>query len=513
MAERIGREPGGEQAGFAGSEADWSSEDWSGGELAAPADPESQRARNELMRLGSALVSRLFVLFKTSLNYSEGHAALEAPLAQAIGVVREIQRQGEEASLRIKGRHLYLAELRLRPQAASFNVFSFLMEEMRRHAIGAIHFTPLVTEEDLRRLVYAFREVEAESAPDSHASLLERMQQRMIANIELSTLPEEIETAGFDRERLKDGRLKARLCYQQALKAVARVEEQVSAGKPIRIREAKRVVQQMIDLLAQGESSLLGHGTRPDGERAAGHHAVKVCILSLTLGRRLGLAKFTLCELGLAALLHDLGKSELPGELLERGEGATPQEQQLLESHPMLGVKRVMQLKAVDRWSCRIITGIFEHHLLADRSGYPHFAYQRVGLFGRIIALANGFELLTSPRCADRSPYPPDKALRFMLTQVGKAYDQALLKLFIGCVGVQPIGCLLQLDSGELAVVVENHPDPGQWGSPQVKIIADAAGREVDGEVVDLARPDSGRHIAASLDPRLFQLDVSRYLQ
>src|SRR6185369_9954377 len=112
------------------------------------------------------------------------------------------------------------------------------------------------------------------------------------------------------------------------------------------------------------------------------------------------------------------------GELLERGEGATPQEQQLLESHPMLGVKRVMQLKAVDRWSCRIITGIFEHHLLADRSGYPHFAYQRVGLFGRIIALANGFELLTSPRCADRSPYPPDKALRFMLTQVGKAYDQ-----------------------------------------------------------------------------------------
>jgi hypothetical protein len=98
-----------------------------------------------------------------------------------------------------------------------------------------------------------------------------------------------------------------------------------------------------------------------------------------------------------------------------------------------------------------------------------------------------------------------------MLTQAGKAYDQGLLKLFIRCVGMPAIGSLLQLDSKELAVVVENSPDPAEWGKPRVKIIADSGGKEVDGEVVDLAHPPSPRTVIGTLDPGLYNLDVSRY--
>ncbi|HEY5512806.1 MAG TPA: HD domain-containing phosphohydrolase [Geomonas sp.] len=471
----------------------------------------SERMNDEMVRFGKALVAQLFVLFKTSLNYSEGHAALDAPVANVVKVVQEIQRRNEEASLRVKGRYLYLGELRLKPDSASYHVFRFVMGEMKRHLIGGICFKLMVSEDDLRRFVYAFQEVEPQLSTESYTKLLERMQRRMIVNIEVETLPEEIETVEIDKEKLKDDKLKAKLLYHQAVNAMDEVMDSAAAGKTLYLRESKRVVQHMIDLLASHESSLLGLTTMHCYETYTQNHAANVCILSLAIGKRLGLPKFNLCELGMAALFHDIGKAGIPREILDKPVELSPQEQQMLEAHPLIGVKKVMQLKGLDALSARIITGVFEHHLLADFSGYPRFPYKRLSLFGRIISIADGYDALTSSRVNGRTPYPPDKALRFMLTRAGKAYDQGLLKLFINCIGMHAVGSLLQLDTKELAVVVENSPNPADWGNPRVKIIADSAGKEVDGEVVDLAHPSSCRTIVATLDPRLYNLDVSRY--
>ena len=85
------------------------------------------------------------------------------------------------------------------------------------------------------------------------------------------------------------------------------------------------------------------------------------------------------------------------------------------------------------------------------------------------------------------------------------------MKLFVNCVGIHAIGSLLLLDNGELAVVVGNSDDPAQWDCPRVRIIADSEGREIEGEMVDLGYPETSRTIAATLDPYLYDLDVSRY--
>ena len=97
-----------------------------------------------------------------------------------------------------------------------------------------------------------------------------------------------------------------------------------------------------------------------------------------------------------------------------------------------------------------------------------------------------------------------------MLTRAGKAYDRGLLKLFVNCVGIYGIGSLLLLDSNELAVVVENNPSMRE--NPRIRVIADAEGREVDRETVDLMQ-DGGevRKVVATLDPNSFDLDISRY--
>jgi HD-GYP domain-containing protein (c-di-GMP phosphodiesterase class II) len=469
------------------------------------------RLNNEMALLGKNLVAQLFVLFKTSLNYSEGHAAIESPAANVLKVVREILRRNEEAALRVKGGHFYLGELRLKPDSVGFEAGRFVMEEMKRHLVGGISFSLAVTVEDLRRFVYAFRDADAVPTPDSYTKILERMQQRMIVNIEVETLPEVVETVEIDKERLQDGKLKARLLYKKAVSAMDEVMGNASAEQTLRLRESKRVVQHMVDLLSSYESSLLGMTTMRCHDAYTQNHAANVCILSLVMGKRLGMSKFHLCELGMAALFHDIGKADIPPAILNKPGELSPQEQQIMEAHPLYGVKKIMKLKGLDALSSRIITGVFEHHLLADFSGYPRFPYKRLSLFGRIISIADCYDGLTSSRVSGRTPYPPDKALRFMLTQAGKAYDQGLLKLFINCIGIHGIGSLLLLDTRELAVVVEKNPDPAQWDNPRVKIIADSNGLEVDGEVVDLAHPGPSRMIIATLDPNLFKLDISRY--
>lgn len=472
----------------------------------------------DMARLGKALVAQLFVLLKTSLNYSERHAAIDAPVANVRKVIAEIVRLNEEASLMVKGGHLYLGQLRLKQDSSGFESVRHVMGVMKRHQIGTICFNPAVTDEDLRRFVYLFRESDAVPPPDVYDKVLERMQQRMIVNIEVEALDEELGMGGGDRgklesSRVKDGKLTGRFLYRQAVTAMEDVMVNAAAGQPLRLKDSKRVVQRLIDLLRSEESTLVALTARRSPETASQNHAANVCILALVMGKRLGMSKFHLCELGMAALFHDIGKAAIPPEILEKEGELSAEEQQTLEGHPLYGVKAMMELKGLDVLSCRILTGVFEHHLLADCSGYPRVPYKRLSLFGRIISIVDSYEVLTASRAHGRIPSPPDQALRSMLAGAGKAYDQALLKLFINCVGMHGVGTLLLLDTKELAVVVGNNPDPSLWDNPRVKVIADADGREVEGEVLDLARPGNSSMIIATLDPHRFDLDVDAYLQ
>ena len=259
------------------------------------------------------------------------------------------------------------------------------------------------------------------------------------------------------------------------------------------------------------ETNLIGLTTIRCHDEYTYNHSVNVCILSLAIGQRIGLSKQKLCELGMAALFHDIGKSEIPLAILNKSTEFSREEWEIMQQHPLLGVKKLMKLKGLDALSARIITGAFEHHLYCDFSGYPRLPYKRLSLFGRIISIADCYDGVTSSRVYSRVPHAPDKALRFMMSRAGKIYDPILMKLFINCIGIYPIGTLLLLDSQELCVVMENNPDPEKWNQPRVKIIADAMGKEMNGEMVDLADPKCGRAVKETLDPNQYQINVSNY--
>ncbi len=478
--------------------------------MSSGTNPQQQLDR-ELIRLGKGLNIQLFVLMKTAQNYPEGHSALSGPVRQILSAVRDIHRRNEEASLRAHAGHLLVGEIRLKPDAVGIESFLYTLAMMKRFQIGGIHFGQAVTSQDIIQFAYVLKEFEQSwGGEEAFARLAARMRDRLIKAIELEPLVEEGESEVTEGLSEVDQQARSRRIYLQTVSATAEVMENAKMGQTLRLRKSKRVVQTMIDQLLAYETSLLGLTTIRCHDEYTYNHSVNVCILSLALGQRIGLGKARLCELGMAALFHDIGKSEIPPELLNKPGEFTPEEWKTLQKHPVLGVRALMKLKGLDLVNARLITGSFEHHRNFDLSGYPQYPYRRVSLFGRIISIADCYDALTSSRVYHRTPLPPDKALRLMLDKAGMAYDPILLKVFVNCIGSYPLGTLLRLNTGELGVVVDNAAELFLWDRPQVRIVADQGGNEADGGIVDLST-DGVRTIVETLDARHFGIDTSVY--
>jgi HD-GYP domain-containing protein (c-di-GMP phosphodiesterase class II) len=380
------------------------------------------------------------------------------------------------------------------------------MEEMKGYNIGSITFSEDLKEGEIGSLPYVFASVKPENSDETFEELREKLIDRGVNGIEISLLPED-----ESKENALDSKEQAKRLYSQTLSVASEAMEDVRMGKTLKLKKAKRAVQGMVDQLLTAETSILGLTTIRCHDEYTFNHSVNVCILSLAIGQRIGLSRGILCQLGIAALFHDLGKADVPLEILNKPSSFEKEEWEIMQKHSVFGVKRLMQLKGLDALNARVVTGAFEHHLNYDLSGYPKVPYNRpLSLFGSIISIADCYDGLTSSRVYSRVPHTPDKAISFMIARSGKAYNPVLMKLFVNCIGIYPIGSLLLLNTGEFAVIMENHPDTENWNAPKIKIIGTASGEEIDGPLIDL-QEESEKSITKMLDPEKYGIEVSKY--
>jgi putative nucleotidyltransferase with HDIG domain len=202
------------------------------------------------------------------------------------------------------------------------------------------------------------------------------------------------------------------------------------------------------DLLHDGESAirLLSEGV---GERAV-LHPVNVAVLSLLLGKAAKLGELELLELGLAAFLHDIGKSQLPDQLRWLQENFSPDEYQLYQSHVAHGVSLGQRMGL----SKPVLMAIAQHHELMDGSGFPA-RLKAVGLTrpAKILALVNRYENLCNPSRASLA-LTPHEALQHLFAQHKSRFDTSIMSVFIRMMGVYPPGSVVQLVDGRYAIVV-----------------------------------------------------------
>ena len=317
----------------------------------------------------------------------------------------------------------------------------------------------------------------------------------------------------------EESREVARRTYARSLAVAREVLADVRLGRAVRFRPVKRAVQSIIDQVLTNEASILGMTTLRGHDEYTFTHSVNVCIFSIALGKKLGLGKPQLYELGVAALLHDIGKLRMPLELLNKPGAFTPEERAQMQEHPVDGMLALFEMRGFGELPLRPMLAVYEHHMKLDQSGYPRSRRpRRPTLFSRIVAIADGFDAATSRRSYQQTPARPDAVLREMRENPARGADPLLVKAFIAVTGIYPVGSAVILDSYELAVVLARNPRPDALHQPVVRVLYDALGQPFDpAPTLDLAEPDPAtgrprRTIIKTTDPERYGLRVSDHV-
>jgi HD-GYP domain-containing protein (c-di-GMP phosphodiesterase class II) len=469
----------------------------------------------DLLKLGNQLVIKFHVLMKISQIYDSRNVALQQFVQESLQTINALIRREGSFSLKIVRDELFLNDQRLRYSVDGFTSFKYLLTQWKKRLIGEVVFHGLADEGILKEFIYALNNLE-EGRQENAARLTEQLRQKKISVIEIRPL-EAVENEDEAETLVKENQQEVgKKVFFETIGTIKEIIHQIKGGQEADVRKLKRLAQKAVYLVMEDESILLGLTTIKNYDEYTFNHSVNVSIYSMAIGKRLGFPKKTLAELGITAMLHDLGKSKIPKEVLNKPGTLDGDEWGMMKKHPLAGVEIILNLKQLGEINPAMVIGIFDHHLKNDLTGYPKlFRKKRVTLFGRIIQIADAYDAMTTPRIYKKNPFKPEQALAMMLREKVVHFDPILLKVFIGLVGVYPIGSLVLLNTREVGVVVKPNTDLQWMDRPQVLLLARDRKGFPKREIVHLTENDGGgrfkRSIVKSLDPNKFHIDIARY--
>lgn len=241
-------------------------------------------------------------------------------------------------------------------------------------------------------------------------------------------------------------------------------------------------------------------------------HAVNTTVLALTLGVYLGIDRRGLRRLGLGALLHDVGKTTLPRELLEKPDALTERELRLVREYPQSGYELVADSGTVHTESLEVIR---MHRERWDGRGYPQgIRGEMIPRKALIVGLADAYDTMTSWQ-PWASAVAPDKALHELYANAAHEFSVDLVQEFIRCMGIFPVGSVVELDNSARGVVVGTRPGGGLW--PTILMVRTPDGEPYRkrlllnlGAEVRRSRDDGPRRIARSIEASASGIDVGQ---
>ena len=466
-----------------------------------------------LLEQGKNLVHQLYVSIRTAQLYDRSNSVYVRQGEKLLGLIKALLEKEEEIFLKCKEGYLFLNETRLKFSFDGYVSSKFIMETFRKLQYESLIINSPLTPEELDEFVFIMAHVDTE-CENPFESLQTRVHSSNIQHIRIEKFASEWDMG--DQSLPENQKKLAKKRFFKTLSVAQETMESAKAGRSINTVKSKRAIQFLIDQLIKEEGNLMSLTAIKNFDEYTFAHSVNVCILSVSLGARLGLSKRKLSELGFAALFHDVGKVKLPLEILNKPDELSEKEWEEVKKHPVFGVKTLLSKRSLDRFSTRAMVVAFEHHLKMDLSGYPRLSFKKdINLYTRIVTIADVYDSMTSGRVYAKKPLTPEEALRKMLENEGKAFDPVLLKVFINMLGIYPAGSVVILDTGEVGVVMKANPT--ELSRPEVTIIADKTGKKDKIETVDLTKIDekTGKHkrtILKTIAPRQYKLDIARYI-
>ncbi|MBI5740330.1 MAG: HD-GYP domain-containing protein [Nitrospirae bacterium] len=252
---------------------------------------------------------------------------------------------------------------------------------------------------------------------------------------------------------LQEEYVKAKEIKEEAKKTIHNIMEEIRFGKQIETEKVEHVVDDMIDSIFRNQDALISLARIKEKDEYTYMHSVSVGVLMISFGKYLGFGSSLLRDVGMGAILHDIGKMIVPQTVLNKEEKLSVEELKLMKKHVEYSRMLLEQTKGISEIA---MIAASQHHERVDGSGYPAgLKGDEISYYAKAVAIADVYDAMTSRRCYQDRFLPTD-VLKRLFEWSSYHYDKDLVQQFIRCVGIYPIGTLVRLESGNVGIIVKH---------------------------------------------------------
>ncbi len=295
----------------------------------------------------------------------------------------------------------------------------------------------------------------------------------------------------------------------EAKKAVTTILNEARLGKQVELEQANHVVEKMVDSVFRNVDALTSLSRIKSKDQYTFMHSVNVCVLMIAFCRFIGVERDTIQKVGVGALLHDIGKMKVPDAILNKPGQLTDEEFEIMKGHVTHGHDMLIATPGIPYEAIEVAS---QHHERFDGSGYPNkLDHDGISRFGQMASIADVYDAITSTRIYHKGMEPAE-AIRKIYEWSKHHFNEDLTQFFVKCVGIYPVGSLVRLESGLLAVVAT--PGEASILRPTVIAVYDTHKHlRLTPHELRLEDPKQEHHrITGYEDPHRFQINPLDYL-
>ncbi|MBI5493286.1 MAG: HD domain-containing protein [Deltaproteobacteria bacterium] len=322
-------------------------------------------------------------------------------------------------------------------------------------------------------------------------------------------LQKELSAKGVTRITLKSipkGKKNILEIYNGAVEVVKNVMGEVRMGKIPKSEPISHIIDEISETVLSDPNAMIGLTMIKNYDNYLYNHSVNVSIMAISLGRHMRLEQNELHCVGIAALLHDIGKTGVSENIIRKPGGLSSEEWEKIKEHPLLGSNIIKRMNGLEELVGRLI---YEHHIKFDRTGYPQINTS-IHPLSQIITICDAYDALTTLRVYQQ-PHNPVEALKVMTSFSGRHFNPETLKAFIGMIGVYPVGTMVRLTSNEIGLVTKLNLEA--MDTPVVKVLYDADGKALEAPFeIDLASTRD-KAIISTVNPSATATDIGSFFE
>ncbi len=396
----------------------------------------------KLQNLAKQLVASLYMLVRSVKLYDPENAIFDKPLEVLKDTINTIIAADHQLVLQAVKDSFYVNNMLVKVDYNSLDNVRQLIAEFKEHEVGGFVLQKTVSLDDLRNFIFIFSRDKDDGVDE------DGLAGRKLVSIKLSKWKNIKEKIQDDADQKVDRKKYAVTVYARTVLYMKKYLERLEAGETLSLRTAERLIQDLVDICFEQRSHFLGMTTMEETREYLIYHSVNVALIAIVFASELGLTKQQLKELGVIALLHDIGMVTVSQDLRTKRGALSNKERETIDAAPLAAVKAILQRGGISKSEVARLVSTVEHHEdfgtpVKDSRGNIQMIIPRSSLavYSRILAIANAYDALTSKR-PYRDAYGPEVALTLMWTEMRHKFDPDLLKIFMKVMAVAPVRVL-----------------------------------------------------------------------